>query len=73
MDVKHITLNEACVVNCSIGNHFPVICFIDAADFEPESTDEFQIHDTYNPEEVRFFYCCLAQIIFLNLCLPLSS
>lgn len=67
VDVKLTTLNEACIVSCSIGNRFPVICFIDAADFEPESTDEFEIHDTYNLEEVRFFYCCLAWIM------PLSS
>ncbi|KAE9452281.1 hypothetical protein C3L33_15814, partial [Rhododendron williamsianum] len=63
VDVKLITLNEACIVNCSIGNRFPVICFIDAADFEPESTDEFEIHDTYNPEELVDLTCLVPPVI----------
>lgn len=68
-----IPCNEACAVNCSMGNRFLVSYFIDVADFEPESPDEFQICETYDQEEVGLFYGFLAWLIFLHLHLSKSS
>ena len=45
-----------------------VFCFINAADFEPESTNEFQICDTYNPEEVCFFCYLFGMVNSFSTC-----